>query len=133
VLIAPLMPGINDAPEQVEPLLDGAIRAGATSIGGIALHLRGELKDLFIEWLRQERPDLLSRYERLYQRGAYAPLEERRRLAALVRSEGRSHRFKAQRPAANRAKRLEAGHRADAPAAPEPSRRSPEQSQQRLF
>src|SRR5579871_3767143 len=35
VLIAPLMPGINDAPEQVEPLLAGAIAAGAQSIGGV--------------------------------------------------------------------------------------------------
>ena len=35
VLIAPLMPGINDAPEQVEPLLSRATEAGATSIGGI--------------------------------------------------------------------------------------------------
>jgi len=34
------MPGINDAPEQIEPLLEAAAEAGATSIGGIALHLR---------------------------------------------------------------------------------------------
>ena len=30
MLIAPLMPGINDAPEQVEPLLEAAAEAGAT-------------------------------------------------------------------------------------------------------
>src|SRR5205085_3252336 len=41
ILIAPLMPGINDAPRQLEPLLDAAEQAGATSIGGVALHLRG--------------------------------------------------------------------------------------------
>src|SRR5207245_78580 len=41
VLVAPLMPGINDAPEQVEPLLELAAEAGATSVGGVALHLRG--------------------------------------------------------------------------------------------
>src|SRR5882724_13543714 len=41
VLIAPLMPGINDAPEQVERILELATEAGATHIGGIALHLRG--------------------------------------------------------------------------------------------
>jgi DNA repair photolyase len=89
VLIAPLMPGINDAPEQVEPLLAAAVQAGAVSIGGTALHLRGELKDLFMEWLRSERPDLLARYERLYERGAYAPVEERKRLAALIRKAGK--------------------------------------------
>ncbi|MGA8352535.1 MAG: LAGLIDADG family homing endonuclease [Solirubrobacteraceae bacterium] len=85
VLIAPLMPGINDAPHQVEPLLEAAIAAGATSVGGIALHLRGEVKGLFMQWLSEQRPDLLARYEQLYRRGAYAPVAERKRLAAMVR------------------------------------------------
>ena len=85
VLIAPLMPGVNDAPHQVEPLLEAAIAAGATSIGGIALHLRGEVKGLFMQWLREHRPDLLPRYGELYRRGAYAPAVERKRLAAMVR------------------------------------------------
>ncbi len=84
VLIAPLMPGINDAPAQVEPLLEAAIEAGATSIGGMALHLRGEVRDLFMEWLQQRRPDLVPRYEELYRHGAYAPAAERKRLAAMV-------------------------------------------------
>ena len=84
VLIAPLMPGINDAPHQVEPLLARAAEAGATSIGGMALHLRGEVRDVFMGWLGAERPDLIERYEQLYRRGAYAPREERERLARLV-------------------------------------------------
>jgi DNA repair photolyase len=88
VLIAPLMPGINDAPHQLEPLLQGAIDAGATGIGGVALHLRGEVRDVFMGWLRTQRPDLLGRYEELYRRGAYAPREERERLARLVRRRG---------------------------------------------
>ena len=88
VLIAPLMPGINDAPHQLEPLLAAAREAGATSIGGLALHLRGEVKEIFVSWVREQRPDLVERYERLYRRGAYAPKEERQRLAALVRKRG---------------------------------------------
>jgi DNA repair photolyase len=89
VLVAPLMPGVNDAPHQLEPLLQGAIDAGATHIGGIALHLRGEVKGLFMDWLRERRPDLVERYEELYRRGAYAPAAERERLAGLVRARGR--------------------------------------------
>lgn len=85
VLIAPLMPGINDAPEQLEPLLEACAEAGATAIGGIALHLRGDVKALFFDWLRSQRPDLVAMYEELYARGAYAPRHERNRLAALVR------------------------------------------------
>jgi DNA repair photolyase len=85
VLIAPLMPGVNDAPHQVERLLEMATAAGATSIGGVALHLRGEVKGIFMDWLRSQRPDLVERYEQLYSRGAYAPKDERERLSRLVR------------------------------------------------
>jgi DNA repair photolyase len=99
VLIAPLMPGINDAPHQVEPLLEAATRAGATSIGGVALHLRGEVRGIFMDWLRSQRPDLLERYEQLYSCGAYAPKEERERLSRLVRrGPGRARGFTRTRP-----------------------------------
>jgi DNA repair photolyase len=86
VLIAPLMPGINDSPAQVEKILELCAEAGAVSIGGICLHLRGEVRDIFMDWLRSYRPDLVPRYESLYARGAYAPQAERDRLAQVVRS-----------------------------------------------
>jgi DNA repair photolyase len=85
VLVAPLMPGINDAPEQVSKILELASEAGAAYVTGIALHLRGEVRGLFFEWLRSHRPELVDRYKRLYQRGAYALPEERRRLSELVK------------------------------------------------
>jgi DNA repair photolyase len=85
VLIAPLMPGINDAPEQVEPLLEAVADAGATNVAGIALHLRGEVKDVFMGWMRDARPELVPRYDELYGRRAYAPQRERERLSRMVR------------------------------------------------
>jgi DNA repair photolyase len=85
VLIAPLQPGINDQPEQVAKIVEIASEAGAAYISGIALHLRGEVKELWFEWLRANRPDLIPRYRELYPRGAYMPPEERRRLAELVK------------------------------------------------
>jgi DNA repair photolyase len=85
VLVAPLMPGINDAPQQVAPILELASEAGASFVTGIALHLRADVKDLFFEWLKANRPDLIPRYKALYRRGAYMPTEERRRLARLVK------------------------------------------------
>jgi DNA repair photolyase len=88
VLIAPLMPGINDAPEQVEQILDIATEAGAVSIGGIALHLRGEVRGIFFDWLRAHRPDLVPRYEQLYRRGAYMAPAERERLQDLATPPG---------------------------------------------
>src|SRR5947208_2221863 len=89
VLVAPLMPGINDAPEQVERILELCAESGATHITGIALHLRSEVRDIFMDWLRSQRPDLVPRYEKLYARGAYAPRAERERLSSLV-ARGRS-------------------------------------------
>ncbi|MGI8506422.1 MAG: radical SAM protein [Solirubrobacteraceae bacterium] len=85
ILIAPLMPGINDSPEQVARILALAAEAGAAYVSGVALHLRGEVRKLFLDWLAEHRPDLLPRYRELYRRGAYAPAQERRRLARLVR------------------------------------------------
>jgi DNA repair photolyase len=85
ILIAPLMPGVNDSPDQVEEIIRIATENGATNIGGIALHLRGEVRQIFFDWLRAHRPDLIPRYERLYARGAYAPQGERERLAAMVK------------------------------------------------
>ena len=39
-------------------------RPGAESIGGVGLHLRGEVREIWFDWLRQYRPDLVPRYER---------------------------------------------------------------------
>jgi DNA repair photolyase len=93
ILIAPLMPGINDEPREVERILEAAGEMGATNVGGVGLHLRGEVREVFMDWLRQYRPDLVERYARLYQRGAYLPQAERRRLAALARGPDRPRRF----------------------------------------
>jgi DNA repair photolyase len=92
IMVAPLMPGINDSPEQVEPILERAREADATFVGSSALHLRGEVKDVFFGWLRNKRPDLVPRYEQLYARGAYLPPAERKRLSALVGNSGRRRR-----------------------------------------
>jgi DNA repair photolyase len=104
ILIAPLMPGINDAPEQVEAIIALATEAGAVSIGGITLHLRGSVRGVFFDWLRSYRPDLVPRYERLYARGAYVPAAERRqieRAAGLpgARLESYAERFRHRRGA----------------------------------
>jgi DNA repair photolyase len=103
ILIAPLMPGVNDAPEQVEEILDLAAEAGAVSVGGIGLHLRGEVRDIWFDWLREHRPDLLSRYEELYERGAYMQAAERERLSRMTkRGGGPSGRFRGRDPAPGR-------------------------------
>jgi DNA repair photolyase len=85
ILIAPLMPGVNDAPQQVAAIVEAATEAGAVHIGGNTLFLRGAVRDIFFEWLRQHRPDLIPRYERLYARGAYVSPADRQ---AIERAAG---------------------------------------------
>ena len=86
VLIAPLMPGINDSPELVDEIVSIAEESGATFVNGIALHLRPGVKEVFMSWLSAARPDLVPRYDRLYEGRAYAPNAERKRIGALVRA-----------------------------------------------
>jgi DNA repair photolyase len=113
VLVAPLMPGINDSPEQVREVVRLATDAGASYITGLALHLRRGVREVFMEWLEEARPDLVARYQALYRRGAYMPVAERRALTRLL--EGPSV------PLAESFRRgLYAGHE-DIPAAPLPA------------
>jgi DNA repair photolyase len=102
ILIAPLMPGINDDPKQVERIIELAHENGATSIGGQTLFLRGSVREIFFDWLRSYRPDLVPRYEELYARGSYVPEKERRQIerasglaAARVRSYDEEFRHRA--------------------------------------
>jgi DNA repair photolyase len=99
VLIAPLMPGINDDPAQVQPIVDRARKANASFLGGVALHLRDEVKDVFFAWLEQKRPDLLPRYEKLYRGRSYMRPEHRKQATRAVRGWGRSRSMRPPLPA----------------------------------
>jgi DNA repair photolyase len=90
VLIAPLMPGINDSPDQVRPIVERARKAKASFLGGVALHLRDEVKDVFYGWLEAKRPDLLPRYEKLYGDRAYMRPAHRKHTTRAVRGWGRT-------------------------------------------
>jgi DNA repair photolyase len=106
VLIAPLIPGVNDAPGQIEELVEAVGDAGAQSIGGVGLHLRGEVREIWFDWLRQYRPDLVPRYQELYRRGAYMAKDEREKLAARARGKRRPRRFTVVRGGGGSTKRV---------------------------
>jgi DNA repair photolyase len=95
ILIAPLMPGVNDQPEQVAEIVRLSTEAGATYIGGQSLFLRGSTREIFFDWLREHRPDLLPRYEKLYRHGARLKPADRRAIelaagAPWATTEGRA-------------------------------------------
>jgi DNA repair photolyase len=65
VMMAPLIPGISDRPEQIAAVRSAAKAAGAESCHQVRLHLRG-VRGHFLEWLSNDSPQLSPKYERLY-------------------------------------------------------------------
>jgi DNA repair photolyase len=84
VLVAPVLPGISDRPEQLEAVVGACVEAGAVSISAISLHLRPGVREHFMQWLREKRPELVDEYERRYRR-SYLPSAEQNALAAEVK------------------------------------------------
>ena len=84
VLVAPVLPGISDAPGQVEAVVEACVEAGAVSISPLLLHLRPGVREHYLEWLAGARPDLVDRYRSVYPR-SYAPRKTQDELSALVR------------------------------------------------
>ncbi|HEX6945973.1 MAG TPA: radical SAM protein [Acidimicrobiia bacterium] len=71
VLIAPIIPGLSDHPDQVAAVEAACREAGAGSISTIKLHLRPGVKEHFMGWLGDTHPELVARYEALYRNRAY--------------------------------------------------------------
>jgi DNA repair photolyase len=83
VLMAPVLPGISDRPEQLRAVMAAAFDAGAQYVSPILLHLRPKVREVYMEWLAANYPDLVGRHEAMY-RKAYAAASDRKALSALV-------------------------------------------------
>jgi DNA repair photolyase len=83
VLIAPVLPGMSDSPEQLADVVDASVEAGAVSVSPILLHLRPGVREIFMPWLEGYRPDLVARYGELYS-ASYATPGARARLSQAV-------------------------------------------------
>ena len=68
VMLAPIMPGLNDDKAQLAELVDRIAQVGATHITPIVLHLRPGVREVFWPWLEQHHPELVDRYQSLYRR-----------------------------------------------------------------
>jgi len=71
VAMAPVLPGISDAPEQLEEVVKAAREAGATGLWANLLHLRPGTREHFMSHLARDWPELLDRYRALYRSDAY--------------------------------------------------------------
>jgi DNA repair photolyase len=74
VLMAPVMPGLTDSVASIEAVARAAHEHGAMFFGAAPLRLMPTVKEHYMEFVRDEFPDLLARYERAYP-GTAAPRE----------------------------------------------------------
>jgi DNA repair photolyase len=89
VALAPVLPGLTDAPRDMAAVLNAAREAGATHAWSNVLNLRAGTREHFLAVLEREWPAELDRYRRLYPAGGsgyLAPTDAdpiERRIAAV--------------------------------------------------
>ena len=91
VFLMPILPYLTDGTQQLDEGLRRVKAAGATSVSYTALHLRPYVKEWFLAWLERAHPELLPKYEALYDGRAYAPTAYRKWLAARIQPLIRKH------------------------------------------
>ena len=89
VLVAPVLPGLSDSEAQLNEVVEACAEAGAVSISGVALHLRGPLGAHYFDWLEGVRPDLVRLHRQRFGRGAYQREPGRGRVQEIVRAAAR--------------------------------------------
>ncbi|MHB8680950.1 MAG: radical SAM protein [Acidimicrobiales bacterium] len=97
VLIAPIIPGLSDRPEQLAEVTAACLDAGAASVTPIVLHLRPGVKEHFLGFLHARNPSLAARVRTQY-RGAYLSGPEQQAIARQVYEARARHPSNAARP-----------------------------------
>ncbi len=83
VICAPVLPGITDGPKQLEAVVKAAAEAKATHIYANPLFLKPCLAAVFMPFLKEHFPDLVTEYERRFNDKAFLPAAYRRRISEL--------------------------------------------------
>jgi DNA repair photolyase len=91
--MAPILPGISDAPEQLERVVRAARDAGATSVWANVLYLKPGTREHFLASIARNWPEELDRYERLYASRAYLPRSQAEPVRELVAELRRRYRI----------------------------------------
>ncbi|MEU6818374.1 Rv2578c family radical SAM protein [Streptomyces sp. NPDC046860] len=91
VLMAPVIPFLSDQPERLRATVRAIAESGATSVTPLVLHLRPGAREWFMSWLARHHPHLVTRYERMYAGGSYAPTWYQRRVTRQVHELAREY------------------------------------------
>lgn len=91
VLVAPVLPGLSDSPEQLDAVVAACVAAGARSITPVLLHLRAGVKEVYLARLAESHPHLVDDVRRRYRDRAHAPPAGQRALADLIADLVRQH------------------------------------------
>jgi DNA repair photolyase len=83
-LMAPILPGLSDAPHQLAEVADAVRATGGRVLGVMPLHLRPGVREHFLSWLSDFDPALHADYLRRYAGTAYAPARYAERLRAAI-------------------------------------------------
>jgi DNA repair photolyase len=83
VICAPVLPGITDAPKQLEAVVRAAARAKASHIYANPLFLKPCSAAVFLPFLREHFPTLVAEYEDRFKDKAFLPAAYRKRISEL--------------------------------------------------
>ena len=84
VICAPVLPGITDAPTDLESLVAAAAQAGAKYIFANPLFLKPCSAAIFLPFLEKEFPHLVETYRERYESRAFLPPAYGKRLSQLM-------------------------------------------------
>jgi DNA repair photolyase len=84
VICAPVLPGITDAPSDLEALVKASTKAGAKSIHANPLFLKPCSASVFLPFLEKEFPHLVASYRERFEQRAFLPPAYGKRLSQLM-------------------------------------------------
>jgi DNA repair photolyase len=79
-----VLPGITDSPKQLEAVVRAAAEAKAAYIYANPLFLKPCSAAVFLPFLKEHFPQLVSDYERRFKERAFLPAAYRKRISELI-------------------------------------------------
>lgn len=84
VLMAPVLPLLSDGADQLEATVRRIAAAGAVAVEPVVLRLPVGTRAWFVEWLGRARPELVGRYEELYDGAGFPSPDYERRIMGQI-------------------------------------------------